>query len=161
VSSGRAAVVAVAVLVVVAGVDAVRSGAPERERTPTRDGYRIDLASSRRHTNVPLARLLRAFPGRAPDDVAVSKVAVASDDVVAVALSYVPGDRPSRAAIELWHGRRLLNAFAVPVGSFSLGLWFAGDGDAIATIGWDERARVYDRRGTPLGGDAYFAYATG
>jgi hypothetical protein len=162
VTSSRAVVAAIALVVVVAAVDGVRNGVSDRQRSvvPARDGFRIDLDSSRDGTSVPVQRLLRAFPGDTPDRVAVSKVAVAPDDVVAVGLSYVPGDRTSRAAIELWEGGRLASAFPVTVGSFSLGLWFTEDADVIATIGWDERAHVYDRAGRLLGDDAYFAYET-
>jgi hypothetical protein len=160
-TSGRAVVAAVALVVLVAAVDGVRTGGSEPPRRPPRDGFRIDLESSRNGTSVPVRRLLAAFPGHSPERVAVSKVAVAPDDVVAVGLSYVPGDRAARAAIEVWDGERLVNAFPVRVGSFSLGLWFTDGGEAIATIGWDERAHVYDRTGRPLGDNAYFAYATG
>ncbi len=163
-SSTHAVVGAVALLVLVAAADAMRNrGAESRSaRAPqAREGFRIDLESSRRSAPQPVRRLREAFPGRAPASLAVSKVAMAPDEVFAVALSYVPGDRASRAAIELWDGDRLVRAFRVPVGSFSLGLWFADGGNAIATIGWDERAHVYDRRGRRLGDDAYFAYETG
>ena len=163
-TSSRVVVAAVAVLLAVAAVDAIRSdgGGREEPARAERTGYRIDLQSSRDATSLPVRTLRRAFPGPTPSILAVSKVAVAPDDVAAVALSHVPGgDRRSRAAIELWDGNSLLRAFAVPPGSFSLGMWFVDGGDAIATIGWDERARLYDRDGRRLEGNAYFAYETG
>jgi hypothetical protein len=48
----------------------------------------------------------------------------------------------------------------VQPGSLARGLWFAA-GDAIATIGWDERGYLYDLDGRPIRGAAYFAYETG
>jgi hypothetical protein len=54
-----------------------------------------------------------------------------------------------------------VRSFSVPPGSFSRGLWFAGDAGAIATIGWDDRGYLYDLKGRPLSGTAYFAYETG
>ena len=66
-----------------------------------------------------------------------------------LAVSHVPGNRPPRAAIELWRGEQHLRSFSVQPGSFAGGLWFAG-GDAIATIGWDERGYLYDLNGRPL-----------
>jgi hypothetical protein len=53
-----------------------------------------------------------------------------------------------------------VRSFAVPVGSFSLGLWFADEGNAIATIGADGRGYLYDRDGRAVRGRAYFAYET-
>ncbi len=160
-TSGRVIVAAVVVLVAVAGFDAVRSDG-RRDPTPdTRRGYVIDLTTSRAGTWLPPATVRRAFPRPTPKSIAISKVAVA-DDVTAVAVSHVPGgEEPARAAIEVWEGEELRSAFSVPVGSFSLGMWFADDGDAIATIGWDERGYLYDRLGRKLRGEAYFAYETG
>lgn len=160
-TSSRVVVTAIAALALVAAVDGVRSGGRAEPGPRARDGFRIDLESSRAGTQIPVASLRRAFPGPPPARVAVSKVAVAPDGVVAVALAYVPGGtRTSRAAIELWDGGRLLRAFHVPLGSFSLGLWFAAGGQAITAVGWDERAHVYDREGRRLGGHAYVAYET-
>jgi hypothetical protein len=168
VNSGHVVVAAVAALVVVAAADAVRNGAPAGTPTTTgetgarRGQVLVDLASSRERTSLPKARLLAAFPGLHPRQAAVSRVAVAADDVVAVALSHVPvGEGRSRAAIELWRGRELVRAFAVPVGSFSFGLWFADGGRTIATIGWDEQGRVYSRDGARVDAQPYFAYETG
>ena len=163
-TSNRAVVAGVAILAVVALVDALRSEPPPTSRAqPARRGYLIDLESSRPGADVPRAWLRRAFPGADPATLAVSKVAVApNDEVVAVAVSHVPGGgRRARAAIELWNGDRVVRSFAVAPGSFSLGLWFADEGRALATIGWNERGYVYDRSGHTLPQDAYFAYETG
>ena len=160
-SSGRAVVAAVGILVVAAAADEVRRHGADDERVAApRAGFRIDLESARSGTSVPIASMIRAFPDAAPERIAVSQVAVAPDDVVAVGLSYVPGNRASRAAIELWDGRRLLRAFRVPVGSFSRGMWFAGDGALVATIGLDGSGRVYTRAGADVDGQPYFAYET-
>ena len=161
-TSNRVVVAAVAVVVAVAAVDAVRSNGRETSARDSRDGYRIDLASSRPGTWLPPAKLRRAFPDPDPPTIAVSKVAVAPDETAAVAVSHVAGaGNRSRAAIELWDGDTLLRSFAVPIGSFSLGMWFSDGGGEIVTIGWDERAHVYDRSGRRLGDNAYFAFETG
>jgi hypothetical protein len=155
----RIVVVGVLVLAAVVVVDAVRQRGADEPRAAER-GLLIDIASSRQGTGIPVATLRRAFPRPEPASLAVSKVATASDGVVAVGLSHVPGRERARAAIELWDGEELVHAFAVPVGSFSLGLWFADDGAAVATIGADGSGYLYDRDGRPLEGRAYFAYET-
>jgi hypothetical protein len=157
----RLAVAAVAVLGAIVLADALR---PRAELEPGPDpstGLLIDLASSREGTWHPVAMLRAAFPGREPETLAVSKVAVAYDELVAIGVSHVPGDRPASAAVELWDADELVHAFLVPAGSFSRGLWFADEGEAIATIGWNGRGYLYDRSGAPIDGTAYFAYETG
>jgi hypothetical protein len=154
----RLVVGAIAVLALVVIWDGTR-GHGTTQRQPI-EGYRIDLASSRDGTWHPVSKLREAFPGASPTSLAISKVAVASDEVAAIGVSHVPGDRPASAAVELWHGDRLLSAFPVPVASFTRGLWFAGDGRAIATIGADGTGYLYDRHGHRLSGTAYFAYET-
>lgn len=156
----RVVVGAIAVLAAVVVYDALqRDGEPVRRDTS--DGYRIDLASARDRSPLPVTLLRTAFPGARPASLAVSKVAIDADGMVAVGVSHVPGNRPPTAAIELWRDETNLRSFSVPPGSFSRGLWFAGGDDAIATIGWDDRGYLYDRNGKPLSGDAYFAYETG
>jgi hypothetical protein len=156
----RVVVGAIAVLAVVVVYDAVQSDGEPVRRSSNGD-YRIDLESSLDGSPLPVSMLRSAFPGRRPDSLAVSKVAIDPDGVVAVGVSHVPGNRPPKAAIELWQGEKHLRSFSVPPGSFSNGLWFAGGSDAIATIGWDERGYLYDLNGKPLSGTAYFAYGTG
>ncbi len=156
----RIVVGAIAVLALVAVYDAVQRDDEPVSRDTSGD-YRIDLASARHENPLPVSLLRAAFPGRRPASLAVSKVAVDADGMVAVGVSHVPGNRPATAAIELWQDETNLRSFSVPPGSFSRGLWFAGDDDAIATIGWDDRGYLYDRSGKPLSGDAYFAYETG
>lgn len=158
--SNRVVVAAILLLGLVAAVDAVRSdgGADDRRGD---DSFRIDLASSRDATWHPVSILRDAFPGRRPTSLAVSKVAVAPDETVAVGVSHVPGNQPAAAAIQLWDGDRLVRAFGVPAGSFARGLWFADEGRLVAAIGWDGRGYLYDRDGKPVAGTEYVAYETG
>ena len=156
----RIVVGAIAVLALVVVYDALqRDGEPVSRDTS--GGYRIDLASARHASPLPVSLLRAAFPGPRPASLAVSKVAVDADGMIAVGVSHVPGNRPATAAIELWRDETNLRSFSVPPGSFSRGLWFAGDDGAIATIGWDDRGYLYDLNGRPLSGTAYFAYETG
>jgi len=160
VSANHVVVAAVALVAGAAVLDAVLNGTPAEPKVD-RSGYLIDLASSREGTYLA-ADLLRAqFPGRRPRSLAVSKVAEAPDDTIAVGVSHVPGNVPAKAAVELWRGEEPVRSFSVPAGSFARGLWFAGDGEVIATIGWNGRGYIYDRTGRPLRGSAYFAYETG
>ena len=160
-TANRVAVAVVVVLAAVAAADALRSGDTGPSAGAPATGYLIDLGSSRSGTSHPASRLREAYPGAAPSSLAVSKVAVAPDEVVAVGVSHVPGDRPATAAVELWRGDELVGAFTVPAGSFSRGLWFAGKGAAIATIGWNGRGYLYDREGAPIDAVPYVAYETG
>ena len=155
----RIVVAVIAVLAVVVVYDALQSD-DETVRRGSLGDYRIDLASSRDGSPLPASMLIEAFPGSRPGSLAVSKVAVDAHGTIALGVSHVPGGQPPRAAIELWRGEQHLRSFSVQPGSFAGGLWFAG-GDAIATIGWDERGYLYDLNGRPLRGTAYFAYETG
>lgn len=155
----RIVVGAIAVLAVVVVYDAVQREDEPENSDPMGD-YRIDLASSRDGSPLPASMLIEAFPGQRPYSLAVSKVAVDAHGTMALGVSHVPGNRPPRAAIELWRGEKHLRSFSVRPGSFAGGLWFA-TGEAIATIGWDERGYLYDLNGRPLSGTAYFAYETG
>jgi len=156
----RIVVGAIAVLALVVVYDALQRD-DEPVNRDTSDGYRIDLASARHESPLPASLLRAAFPGHRPTSLAVSKVAVDADGMIAVGVSHVPGNRPPTAAIELWRDELNLRSFSVPPGSFSRGLWFAGDDDAIATIGWDDRGYLYDLDGRSLTSTAYFAYETG
>jgi hypothetical protein len=156
----RVVVAAIGVLALVVAYDALQSDDTPKRRDSFGD-YRIDLASSRDGSPLPVSLLRAAFPGQRPASLAVSKVAIDADGMVAVGVSHVPGNRPATAAIELWRGETHLRSFSVQPGSFARGLWFARGNDAIATIGWDERGYLYDRNGRPLSGTAYFSYETG
>jgi hypothetical protein len=157
----RIVVAAIAGLALVVVYDALQSDDEQPVRRGSFGDYRIDLASSRDGISLPVSLLRAAFPGRRPASLAVSKVAIDADGMVAVGVSHVPGNSPATAAIELWRGETHLRSFSVQPGSFSRGLWFAGGDDAIATIGWDGRGYLYDRDGKPLSGTAYFSYETG
>lgn len=159
--ANRLVVAGVLALALVVVADAVRHDRPSEPSPVPANAHLIDLASSRDGTWHPVSLLRDAFPVGDPESLAVSKVAIASDGVAAIAVSHVPGDEPASAAIELWDGEELVRAFPVPAGSFSRGLWFAGNGGSIATIGWDGRGYLYDRDGGALAGTAYFAYETG
>jgi hypothetical protein len=161
VNGNRIVVAAIVVLALVVVYDALQSDHETVRPDPIIGAYRIDLASSRDGSPLPVAMLRAAFPGQRPDSLAVSKVAIDPAGVVAVGVSHVPGNRRATAAIELWRGNRHLRSFSVQVGSFSSGLWFAGGSDAIATIGWNGRGYLYDEYGKPLSGNAYFQYETG
>ncbi len=160
-TANRLVVAGLVVLAVVVVVDALRTEKPRERSVVPSTALVIDLESSRDGTWHPISRLREAYPVGDPESLAVSKVAVADDDLVAIAVSHVPGDRPASAAIELWRGEEFVRAFPVPAGSFSRGLWFAGEGEAIATIGWNGRGYLYDRDGASVDGSAYFAYVTG
>jgi hypothetical protein len=160
--ANRIVVAGLVVLAVVVVADAIRSDSePEADVPASSTALVIDLASSRDGTWHPVSLLREGYPVGEPASLAVSKVAVAGDGLAAIAVSHVPGDRPATAAIELWRDDELVRAFPVPPGSFSRGLWFAGEGEAIASIGWNGRGYLYDREGEPLEGTAYFAYETG
>lgn len=156
----RIVVGAIAVLALIVLYDALQAG-EEPVRRGSAGDYRIDLASSRDGSPLPVSLLRAAFPGQRPASLAVSKAAIDEDGMVAVGVSHVPGNGPATAAIELWRGDTHLRSFSVEPGSFAMGLWFAGENDAIATIGWDGRGYLYDQAGRPLSGNAYFAYETG
>jgi hypothetical protein len=156
----RIVVAAIAVLALVVVYDSLQRGEEPVRRGSSSD-YRIDLASSRDGSPLPVSLLRAAFPGERPASLAVSKVAIDTDGMVAVGVSHVPGNQPATAAIELWRGETHLRSFSVQAGSFARGLWFAGGNDAIATIGWDGRGYLYDQHGRPLRDTAYFAYETG
>jgi hypothetical protein len=156
----RIVVGAIAVLAVVVVYDAV-----QRDDEPRAQGRGRRLPDRscelRDGSPLPASLLLEAFPGRRPASLAISKVAVDADGMLAIGVSHVPGTVPPAAAIELWRDEKNLRSFSVPPGSFSRGLWFAGEDGAIATIGWDDRGYLYDLNGRPLNGTAYFAYETG
>ena len=147
---------AVAVLVVAVALGELRN---EDDGSRVTGEYRIDLDSARNGTWLPVSLLRESFPSPPePRSLAVTHVAVAPDETVAVAVSHVPGGQPARGAIELWDGDRFVAAFAAEPSSFARGLWFTEDGEAIATIGADGRGRLYARNGRLIEATAYFAF---
>ncbi|MDQ4081966.1 MAG: hypothetical protein M3123_03645, partial [Actinomycetota bacterium] len=93
----------------------------------------------------------RAFPVRVEGPLDISKVAVAPDGTLVLAVYRFPADRPAQGALEFWRGRTLLSAFPVPPGYFGGGLAFNRDGSLVATFSYDGQLRgVFDRRGRRL-----------
>ena len=93
----------------------------------------------------------RAFPVRVEGPLDISKVAVAPDGTLVLAVYRFPADRAAQGALELWRGRTLVSAFPVPPGYFGGGLAFNRDGSLIATFSYDGQLRgVFDRNGRRL-----------
>jgi hypothetical protein len=66
-----------------------------------------------------------AFPAPLEDvPFDIAHTAVAPDGTLAVAVYKLPPTGPIRAAVELWRGSTLVNAFNVPTGAFGGGLGF-------------------------------------
>ena len=155
----RIVVGAIAVLAVVVVYDALQSD-DETVRRDTIGDYRIDLASSRDGSPLPASMLIEAFPGRRPARSPSRRSRSMRTERWPWACRMSPGTGHREPRSSCWRGEKHLRSFSVQPGSFAGGLWFAR-GDAIATIGWDERGYLYDLNGRPLSGTAYFAYETG
>jgi hypothetical protein len=94
-----------------------------------------------------------AFPGKADGPLDVSKIAVAPDGTLVLAVYRFPSDRPAVGALELWRGRTLVGAFQVPPGFFGGGLAFSRDSRYVATFSHDGALMgVFDRRGRLVSG---------
>ena len=99
------------------------------------------------------AAIAEAFPGPVDGPLDISKVAVAPEGTLVLAIYRFPADGDARGALELWRGRRLVGAFPVPPGSFGGGLAFDRDAEVVATFSHDGRLRgVFDLRGRPTAG---------
>ena len=172
--AARAVVVALALLVAVAALDAFRPGRDDapRERVArsapedTGPDAPLDLVPGRvgevRAAGTYLRkRVVRdgrpylsedavadAFPLPLEGPFDIAHVAVAPDGTLVLAVyGFSPYGR-ARGAIELWRGREPLGAFVVPSGSFGGGLAFSRDGELIATFGRSgDLSGVFDRRG--------------
>jgi hypothetical protein len=93
----------------------------------------------------------RAFPGERDGPIDISKIAVAPDGTLALGVYRFRTGAPAAGAIELWRGRRLAGAFAVPPGWFGGGIAFDPTGTLVATFSRDGQLRgVFDRRGRRL-----------
>ena len=93
----------------------------------------------------------KAFPGEDIGPIDVSKIAVAPDGTLALAVYRFPNGRPAAGALLFWRGRELVGSFAVPPGHFGGGLAFSADGDLVALFSHDGALRgVYDRHGRRL-----------
>jgi hypothetical protein len=157
-NANRIVIAAVALVVLAAVADALRSEPRAQQQTTFARpaALHIDLATA---TDDPKDAAARER-SRAVFAGVVSHSAVAPDGTVALGISDVPGDKPATAAVEIWRGERLLSSFRVPAGSFARGLWFT-DAGPIATIGWNGRGWLWSRQGRRLQRETYFAYETG
>ena len=124
--------------------------APEYVAAGARMRTRIDRNGTEFLTE---AQIDAAFPAPLeglPFDIA--HTAVAPDGTLALAVYKLPPTGPIRAAVELWRGRELVNAFNVPTGTFGGGLGFTSDGRHIATVTPDGRTAVlFSRAGERVG----------
>jgi hypothetical protein len=95
------------------------------------------------------ATIEAAFPGRGAGWINVSRIELAPDGTLVLALHRFEPSGRVVSALQLWRARRLVSAFRVPPGSFSGGLGFGRgrDGIVIATFAADGRQALYDRRG--------------
>ena len=89
-----------------------------------------------------------AFPGEDQGPLDVSKIAMAPDGTLVLAVYRFPNGRPAAGAILFWRGREAVGAFSVPPGNFGGGLAFSPRGDLVALFSHDGALRgVYDREG--------------
>jgi hypothetical protein len=168
--SARLVVVAVFVLAAAAAGDAFRGGGADellrrtaQEEPPDR---RTLLLSGSRHPFVAAGPFLqkrvlrggreflsaeaveRAFPGEVEGPLDISKVVVAPDGTLVLAVYHFPPGRAAVGALQFWRDRRVVGAFRVPPGYFGGGLAFNRDGSLVALFSHDGQLRgVYDRRG--------------
>jgi hypothetical protein len=164
----RAIVLAVGVLAAVAVADAVRTGPGDPASAPParlaaegeplvegRDaGFREDgpylstrvMSAGREYLSADAVADAFPVPVEGPHD--ISELAVAPDGTLVLAVYRLPTRGAARGALELWRGRRLVGAFAVPAGSLGGGLRFSRDGKLVATLSRDGNvAAVFDRGG--------------
>ena len=96
-----------------------------------------------------------AFPAPVEGPIDISKVALAPDGTLVLAVYRFPAVSDARAGLELWRGRELVGAFTVPPGSFAGGIAFNRDGSLVATFSRDGELRgVFDRDGNRVRADA-------
>lgn len=168
--SARLVVVAVFVLAAAAAGDAFRGGGageqlpprvqedPPEQPTPLVSGSRHPYAAAGSFLQKRVLRggreflsaraVERAFPGEVEGPLDISKVAVAPDGTLVLAVYRFPPGRAAVGALQFWRGRRVVGAFQVPPGYFGGGLAFNGDGSLVALFSHDGQLRgVYDRRG--------------
>ena len=169
----KVVVAAVLVIAAAAAADAVRDaagGKDERQpRAARTDDFPVfvSLGKGNFDADGPLLqkRVLRAgdeylsaeaveaaFPVPVEGPLDISKIAVSPDGTLVLAVYRFPAHGEPRGALELWRGRRLVSAFAVPRGSFGGGLAFARDGRRIALFRYDGEVAVFDQRGRRLPG---------
>lgn len=92
-----------------------------------------------------------AFPLPVEGPIDISKLAVAPDGTLALAVYRFPPQGDARGAVELWKGQRSVGAFGVPSGYFGGGLALNRDGTLVATFSYDGQLRgIFDRDGRPV-----------
>jgi hypothetical protein len=96
------------------------------------------------------ATIQAAFPGPGSGWINVSRIELAPDGTLLLALHRYAPSGAIVGAIQLWRARKLVSAFRVPAGSFDDGFGFARGGAVIATFAEDGRVRLYDRGGRRL-----------
>lgn len=102
---------------------------------------------------LPAEVVEQAFPVDLEGPLDISKVALAPDGTLVLAVYRFPLGKPAVGALQFWRGRRLLSAFEVPTGYFGGGLAFNRDGSLVAVFSHDGALRgVYDRLGRLVGG---------
>lgn len=168
--SARLVVVAVFVLAAAAAGDAFRGGGAEEAARGTAEpdgpARATRLVVGNRHPFVAAGPFLqkrvlrrgreflsaeaveRAFPGGVEGPLDISKVAVAPDRTLVLAVYRFPPGRPAVGALQFWRDRSVVGAFQVPPGFFGGGLAFNHDGSLVALFSHDGQLRgVYDRHG--------------
>lgn len=94
-----------------------------------------------------------AFPVAVDGPLDISKLALAPDNTLVLAVYRFPVYGGARGALEFWRNRELVGAFAVPPVDFGGGLAFNRDGSLVATFSRDGRLRgIFDRRGRRVSG---------
>jgi hypothetical protein len=167
----RLVVLGVAVLAALAVADGLRgtggpaSGDPERPGrqvgvidSPPRDfvavGRRLEnrvLRNGREYLSA--AAIRAAFPVDVPGPIVISRMAVARDGTLALALYRFPSATPAQGALEFWRDRKPVGGFGVPPGYFGGGVAFNHDGTLVATFSYDGQLRgVFDRSGRRVDG---------
>ncbi len=89
-----------------------------------------------------------AFPTPVGGPVHVAQLAASANGILALGVYRFPSSQPIQGAIELWRGRGLVGAFAVPSGYFGGGLALDRRGAFVATFSHDGVLRgVFDWKG--------------
>jgi hypothetical protein len=93
------------------------------------------------------AAIEAAFPSPGPGWINVSRIELAPDGTLVLALHRFGPSGDVVGALQLWRARRLVSAFPVPARSFEDGMGFGRGGAVIVTFDADGQALLYDRRG--------------
>ena len=94
-----------------------------------------------------------AFPVPVQGPIDISKVAVAPNGTLVLAIHRFPPQGEARGAVEVWKGRTFAGGFGVPTGYFGGGLAVNRDGSLVATFSYDGQLRgIFDRTGRRVDG---------